>query len=57
MKLKQYEIVTQPEYLKSPLQDILRKYRTIKQWAYILHDKDDDATPHFIYTLISEIRA
>ena len=47
MKLKQYEIVTQPEYLKSPLQDILRKYRTIKQWAYILHDKDDDATPHF----------
>ena len=47
MKLKQYEVVTQPEYLKNPLQDILRKYRTIKQWAYILHDKDKDASPHY----------
>lgn len=47
MKLKQYEVVTQPEYLKSPLQDILRKYRTIKQWAYILHDKDKDASSHY----------
>ena len=47
MKLKQYEIVTQPEYLTSPLQDILRNHRTIKQWAYILHDKDKDATPHY----------
>lgn len=47
MKLKQYEVVTQPEYLKSPLQDILRKYRTIKQFAFILHDKDKDASPHY----------
>lgn len=47
MKLKQYEIVTQPEYLQKPLQDILRSHRTIKQWAYILHDKDKDASPHF----------
>lgn len=46
MKLKQYEIVTQPEYLKEPLQDILKRYTTIKKWAYILHDKDKDATPH-----------
>ena len=46
MKLKQYEIVTQPEFLKEPVQDILKRYTTIKRWAYILHDKDKDATPH-----------
>lgn len=47
MKLKQYEVVTQPEFLKEPLQDILKRYKTIKKWAYILHDKDKDATPHY----------
>lgn len=47
MKLKQYEVTTQPQFLKEPLQDILKKYKTIKKWAYILHDKDKDATPHF----------
>lgn len=47
MKLKQYEIVTQPEFLKEPLQDILKRYKTIKKWAYILHDKDKDASPHY----------
>ncbi|MBO5927838.1 MAG: hypothetical protein J6Q32_03195 [Clostridia bacterium] len=47
MKLKQYEVVTQPEFLKEPLQDILKRYKTIKKWAYILHDKDKDASPHY----------
>ncbi len=47
MKLKQYEITTQPQYLKEPLQDILKRYKTIKKWAYILHDKDKDASPHY----------
>ena len=47
MKLKQYEVVTQPKFLKEPLQDILKRYKTIKKWAYILHDKDKDATPHY----------
>ncbi len=47
MKLKQYEVVTQPHFLKEPLQDILKRYKTIKKWAYILHDKDKDATPHY----------
>ena len=47
MKLKQYEVVTQPQFLKEPLQDILKRYKTIKKWAYILHDKDKDATPHY----------
>lgn len=55
MKLKQYEIVTQPEFLKEPLQDILKRYKTIKKWAYILHDKDKDATPHLdIYVNFGE---
>lgn len=47
MKLKQYEVVTQPQFLKEPLQDILKRYKTIKKWAYILHDKDKDASPHY----------
>ncbi len=47
MKLKQYEVVTQPQFLKEPLQDILKRYKTIKKWAYILHDKDKDSTPHY----------
>ncbi len=47
MKLKQMEVVTQPQFLKEPLQDILKRYKTIKKWAYILHDKDKDATPHY----------
>ncbi len=47
MKLKHYEVETQPQFLKEPLQDILKRYSTIKKWAYILHDKDKDITPHF----------
>ena len=47
MKLKHYEVETQPQFLKEPLQDILKRYSTIKKWAYILHDKDKDTTPHF----------
>ena len=42
MKLKQYEVVTQPEFLKEPVGDIVRRYRTIKKYAYILHDKEVD---------------
>lgn len=47
MKLRQYEIVTQPQFLKEPLQDILKRYSTIKKWAYVLHDKDRDSSPHY----------
>lgn len=47
MKLKQYEVVSNVEFFKEPIQDILRRYRTIKKWAYILHDKDSDASPHY----------
>ena len=47
MKLKQYEVASRVEYFKEPIQDILRRYRTIKKWAYILHDKDSDSSPHY----------
>lgn len=47
MKLKQYEIVSQASYFKEPIGDILRRYKTIKKYAYILHDKDKDTTPHY----------
>lgn len=47
MKLKQYEVVSRVEYFKEPLQEIFRRYRTIKKWAYILHDKDQDSFPHY----------
>ncbi len=47
MKLKQYEVESRVEFFKEPIQDVLRRYRTIKKWAYILHDKDKDASPHY----------
>ena len=47
MKLKHYEIESRVEFFKEPIQDVLKRYRTIKKWAYILHDKDADASPHY----------
>ncbi len=47
MKLKQYEIVSNVDYFKEPIGDILRRYKTIKKYAYILHDKDKDVSPHY----------
>ena len=47
MKLKQYEVTSNVEFFKEPIQETLRRYRTIKKWAYILHDKDRDTNPHY----------
>ena len=47
MKLRQYEVTSRVEFFKEPIQDILKRYRTIKKWAYILHDKDQDTSPHY----------
>lgn len=47
MRLKQYEVSSRVEYFKEPVQETLRRYRTIKKWAYILHDKDKDSFPHY----------
>ena len=47
MFLKQYEVESRVEFFKEPIGDILRRYRTIKKYAYILHDKDADTSPHY----------
>ena len=49
MKCKHYEIVTRPEFLKEKVGDTIRRYSTIKRYAYILHDKDDTAAHYHIY--------
>ena len=47
MKLKQYEVVSRDEFFREPIQDTIRRYRTIKKWAYIHHDKDEGSSPHY----------
>ena len=47
MKLKQYEVESRVEFFSEPIGDVLRRYRTIKKYAYILHDKDPDTSPHY----------
>lgn len=49
MKCKHYEIVQRQELLNIDIQEVLKKYTSIKQWAYILHDKDDTAPHYHIY--------
>ena len=46
MNLRQMEIVIYQDHLKVDIQETVKKYKTIKQWAYILHDKDD-TNPHY----------
>ena len=43
------EIVTDVDKLNVDLQATLMKYTTIKQWAYIVHDKDDTRAHYHIY--------
>lgn len=47
--LRQMEIVTDVDKLNVDLQATLMEYRTIKQWAYIVHDKDDTRAHYHIY--------
>ena len=49
MNLRQMEIVIYQEHLKVDIQETVKKYKTIKQWAYILHDKDDTGAHYHIY--------
>ncbi len=49
MHLRQYEIVTDKDKLNIDIRYICEKYSTIKQWAYILHDKDDTRPHYHIY--------
>lgn len=49
MHLRQYEIVQDKDKLKVDIQETCMKYKTIKQWAYILHDEDDTRPHYHIY--------
>lgn len=49
MQLRQMEIVTDADKLKVDIQETCMKYKTIKEWAYILHDKDDTRAHYHIY--------
>lgn len=49
MILRQMEIVTDADKLHVDIQETCMKYKTIKQWAYILHDKDDTRPHYHIY--------
>lgn len=49
MILRQMEIVTDADKLPVDIQATCKKYKTIKQWAYILHDKDDTRAHYHIY--------
>lgn len=49
MQLRHMEIVTDADKLNVDIQQTCMKYTTIKQWAYILHDKDDTRPHYHIY--------
>lgn len=49
MKLKQCEIVNDLDKMAVDIEATCNKYKTIKQWAYILHDKDDTRPHYHIY--------
>lgn len=49
MYLKQVEVESRVEFFKCDIQEVLKSHKTIKKWAYILHDKDDTAPHYHIY--------
>ena len=49
MYLKQCEVESRVEFFKGDIQEIIKSHKTIKSWAYILHDKDDTAPHYHIY--------
>lgn len=49
MNVRQMEIVCDEDKLPVDIQETCMKYKTIKQWAYILHDKDDTRPHYHIY--------
>lgn len=49
MNLKHYEIVIDEDKLKVDIQKTCMEYKTIKKWAYILHNMDDTRPHYHIY--------
>lgn len=49
MYLKHCEVESRVEYFNCDIQETIKSHKTIKKWAYILHDKDDTAPHYHIY--------
>lgn len=49
MYLKHCEVESRVEFFSCDIQETIKAHRTIKHWAYILHDKDDTAPHYHIY--------
>ena len=49
MYLKHCFVTSRVEFFKGDVQEIIKSHKTIKQWAYILHDKDDTGKHYHIY--------
>ena len=49
MRKKHCEVVSNVSHLKVDIQGVIRSKKSIKQWAYILHDKDDTEPHYHIY--------
>lgn len=49
MYLKHCEVESRIEFFKGDIQEIIKSKKTIKKWAYILHDKDDTFPHYHIY--------
>ena len=49
MILRQCEIVCDVDKMPVDVQATIMKYKTIKEWAYIIHDKDDTRPHYHIY--------
>ena len=49
MWLRHCEIVCDVDKMPVDIQETIMKYKTIKEWAYIVHDKDDTRPHYHIY--------
>ena len=49
MRKKHCEVVSNKSHLTVDIQSVIRSKKSIKQWAYILHDKDDTEPHYHIY--------
>lgn len=52
MRMKLFEISTQLEYIDmNKVIEVLDLRDSIRDWAYIIHDKDTDVTHMFMYVV------
>ena len=49
MRKKHCEVVSNKSHITVDIQSVIRSKKSIKQWAYILHDKDDTEPHYHIY--------